>query len=94
MPLLGSVTPKACSRNSPLAIFGSHFAFCSSLPCRNSVPMVYIWAWQPPPLHPARWISSRMAAAADSFSPAPPYSSGINTERYPTLVSASTKALG
>ena len=81
MPLVGSVTPNACSRNSPLAIFGSHFAFCSSLPCRSSVPMVYIWAWQPPPLQPARWISSRIAAAADIFSPAPPYSSGISTER-------------
>jgi hypothetical protein len=48
VPLVGSVTPNACSRNSPLAIFGSHFAFCASLPCRSSVPMVYIWAWQAP----------------------------------------------
>jgi len=42
------------SELSPLATPGSHFAFCSSLPCRNTVPMVYIWAWQPPPLQPAR----------------------------------------
>ncbi len=81
MPLVGSVTPNACSRNSPLAIFGSHCAFWASLPCRSSVPMVYIWAWQPPPLQPARWISSRIAAAAESFSPAPSYSSGISTDR-------------
>src|SRR6202165_3246207 len=94
VPLVGSVTPNACSRNSPLAIFGRHFSFCSSLPWRRSVPMVYIWAWQPPPLHPERWISSRIAAAADNFSPAPPYSSGINTERYPACVDASTNAWG
>jgi hypothetical protein len=72
VPLVGSVTPKACNRNSPLATFGKYFAFCSALPCRNTVPIVYICAWQPPPLQPARWISSRIAAAADSFSPAPP----------------------
>ena len=27
--------------------------------------MMYIWAWQAAPLPPARWISSRIAAAAD-----------------------------
>jgi hypothetical protein len=54
VPLVGSVTPKACSRNSPVATFGRYRAFCSSLPCRSRVPMVYIWAWQPPPLQPAR----------------------------------------
>ena len=42
--------------------------------------MVYICAWQAPPLQPARWISSRIAAAADSGSPAPPYSSGISAD--------------
>ncbi len=31
------------------------------------MPIVYIWAWQPPPLQPARWISSRIAAAAASL---------------------------
>jgi hypothetical protein len=43
--------------------------------------MVYIWAWVAPPLQPERWISSRIAAAADSFRPEPPYSSGISTDR-------------
>ena len=81
MPLVGSVTPNACSRNLPLAILGRYCAFWASLPCRSTVPIVYIWAWQPPPLQPARWISSRIAAAAESFSPEPPYSSGISTER-------------
>jgi hypothetical protein len=39
---------------------------------------VYICAWQAPPLQPESWISSMMAAAADSFSPEPPYSSGAS----------------
>ena len=69
VPLVGSVTPNACSRSSPLAICGSHFAFCSSLPCRSTVPMVYIWAWQAPALQPARWISSRIAVARRQFQP-------------------------
>ena len=51
-PEVGSVTPKACRRISPLAIFGSQSFFCSGLPCFNTVPMVYICAWQAAPLHP------------------------------------------
>jgi hypothetical protein len=43
-PEVGSVTPKACSRSLPAAICGSQRDFCSALPCRNKVPMVYIWA--------------------------------------------------
>ena len=46
VPLVGSVTPKACSRSSPLAIRGRYAAFCSGLPWRSSVPIVYICAWQ------------------------------------------------
>ena len=34
VPLVGSVTPKACRRNSPLAIRGRYFAFC----VRRAVP--------------------------------------------------------
>ena len=32
VPLVGSVTPNACRRTSPLAIFGSHRSFCTSEP--------------------------------------------------------------
>jgi hypothetical protein len=44
VPLVGSVTPNACSLSSPLAIFGRYFAFCAALPCRRTEPMVYICA--------------------------------------------------
>ncbi len=71
-PLVGSVTPKACSLSSPEAIWGSQRCFWASEPCRSTTPMVYIWAWQAAPLPPERWISSSTAAAADSGSPAPP----------------------
>ena len=53
-PAVGSVTPNACSRSSPDAIFGRYAAFCSSLPCRSSAPMVYIWAWHAAALPPER----------------------------------------
>ena len=43
-PASGSVTPKACSRRSPLAIFGRYCCFCASLPWRSTVPMMYICA--------------------------------------------------
>ncbi len=43
--------------------------------------MMYICAWQAAPLPPEAWIVSRIAAAAESGRPAPPYSSGISTER-------------
>ena len=43
-PLVGSVTPKACSRSSPRAIAGKKAVFCAAEPCRNKVPMVYICA--------------------------------------------------
>lgn len=91
---MGSVTPKACSRSSPVAIFGRNARFCSSLPKRSSVPIVYIWAWQPLPLLPLRCISSRIAQAAAIGSPWPPYSVGISAERYPCLVRSSTNSLG
>jgi hypothetical protein len=44
VPVVGSVTPKACRRSSPLAIFGRYFAFCCGLPWRSTEPMVYICA--------------------------------------------------
>ena len=40
--------------------------------------MMYICAWHAAALQPARWISSRIAAAPESGRPAPPYSSGIS----------------
>ena len=43
--------------------------------------MMYIWAWHAAPLQPADCTVSRIAAAADSGRPAPPYSSGINAAR-------------
>ena len=53
VPAVGSVTPKACSRTSPVAIFGSHWDFWASEPCRSTVPMVYIWACRAAALQPA-----------------------------------------
>ena len=94
MPEVGSVTPKAWSRSSPLAIAGSQRAFCAELPCRRMVPMVYIWAWQGAPLQPLFWISSMIAAAAVMLRPLPPYSSGMRAARKPALVSAATNSLG
>jgi len=81
VPLVGSVTPKAWRRSAPVAMPGRYFCFCSSLPWRRIVPIVYIWAWQAPPLQPSAWMVSRMAAAAERPRPEPPYSSGMSTER-------------
>ena len=36
VPEVGSVTPNACSRNSPLAMPGRYCSFCSALPCRST----------------------------------------------------------
>ena len=94
VPLVGSVTPKACSRSSPLAIFGRYSAFCRSLPCRRMVPMMYICAWQAAPLQPWRCTSSRIAAAAESGRPEPPNSSGISAASQPASVSACTNSVG
>jgi hypothetical protein len=94
VPLLGSVTPKAWRRSSPAAMAGRYCAFCAGEPCRRIVPMMYICAWQAAPLLPAAWISSRIAAAPESGSPAPPNSSGISAASQPASVSAVTKAVG
>jgi len=91
---VGSVTPKACRRNSPDAIAGSQRDFCVGLPCRSSVPIVYIWAWQAAPLQPEAWISSMMAAAAGIVRPLPPYCSGMSAARKPACVSAATNSVG
>ena len=72
VPLVGSETPKACKRNSPVAIRGRYSCFCSSLPYFSSVFMMYICACADAPLHPAAWISSIITAASSSFSPDPP----------------------
>ena len=80
-PVVGSVTPKACRRSSPLAILGRNFFFCSGEPCRRTVPMVYICAWHAAALQPLACIVSRMTAPARIGRPAPPYSSGISAPR-------------
>jgi hypothetical protein len=49
---VGSVTPKACSRRLAAGDLRQVRSFCAWLPCRSTVPMVYIWAWQAPPLQP------------------------------------------
>ena len=94
VPASGSVTPIACSRSSPLAIFGSHRAFCAAEPCRSSVPILYIWPWHAPALPPARLISSMITDASASPSPDPPNSCGISAASHPASVSAATKASG
>jgi hypothetical protein len=52
VPDVGSVTPKACRRNSPLAISADSAA--SGRRCRAAAPcpIVYICAWQAAPLQP------------------------------------------
>ena len=52
VPVVGSVTAKDCSRNSPDAMRGQIARFCSSEPWRSSVPMMYICAWHAPELAP------------------------------------------
>jgi hypothetical protein len=44
VPAVGSVTPKAWSLSAPAAMSGRKRRFCSSLPWRRTVPIVYIWA--------------------------------------------------
>ena len=78
---MGSVTPNACSLSAPEAMPGRYFCFCAALPCRSTVPIVYICAWQAAALQPVSWMVSRMAQPADSGRPAPPYSSGISAPR-------------
>ena len=69
--------------------------FCASEPCRSSVPMMYICAWQAPGVAARlRLISSRMIDASAMPRPAPPYSSGMSAARYPASVSALTNASG
>ena len=87
-PAPGSVTPNACRRSSPLAILGRRRSFCSALPCRRIVPIVYICAWHAAELQPEALTSSRMTFAAARPSPAPPCSSGISAASQPSSVSA------
>jgi hypothetical protein len=94
VPVLGSVTPMLCRRSSPRAMAGSQRCFCSALPWRSSVPMLYIWPWQAPALPPLRLISSMITLASARPRPEPPYSCGISAASQPAWVSASTKASG
>ena len=55
---------------------------------------MYICAWQAPELQPDALISSRIALAAVSERPAPPYSSGMSAASQPFSVSAWTNASG
>jgi len=73
VPLVGSVTPKAWSRRAPELSWGRYRCFWSALPCRRSVPMVYICAWQALPLQPERWIFQEQLRKART--PAMPVSS-------------------
>ncbi len=93
-PAPGSVTPNAWRRSSPLAIRGRKRAFCSALPCRRSVPIVYICAWAAAALQPQALTSSTIAQAAVRSRPAPPYSSGIGAASQPASVSARTNSVG
>jgi hypothetical protein len=93
-PVVGSVTPNACNRSRPAAISGRYLRFCASLPCRSSVPMMYICAWPWLATQPAALISSRITAAARNGRPLPPYSSGISAPRKPAAVSSSTNSVG
>ena len=93
-PATGSVTPNACSRRSPEAIAGRYLRFCSSVPCRSRVPMMYIWAWHADGLPPDAAISSSTTQAPRSGRPPPPYSSGMRAPSQPCRVSSSTNSAG
>ena len=57
--------------------------------------MMYICAWQAPPLAPERLISSMISARlARPRARAPPYSAGISAASQPASVSASTNSFG
>ncbi len=93
LPVVGSVTPKACSRNSPDAIFGQVFRLLlvrSVL--QHRAHRVHL-----------RMTRRRIGACWHGSSPAPrplptsgrpepPYSSGIRAPRKPDSVSALTKS--
>ena len=94
VPLVGSVTPKACSRRSPDAIFGRNLRLLLGA----AVPQ-----------HRAHRVHLRVAGGAVAAramdlledrrrgaeaKPEPPYSSGIRTERKPASVRRSTNAVG
>ena len=89
-PASGSVTPNACRRSAPLAIFGRMACFCASLPCCITLAIVYICAWQTAALPPFRFISSMITQAFIKPRPAPPYWSGINAASQPAPAIAST----
>lgn len=93
-PAAGSVTPNAWSRSSPDAMTGRNRSFCPSLPCRSTVPMVYIWTWQAVAFPPDALTSSRTAQAADRDRPPLPYSSGMSAASHPAVVSAATNSSG
>ena len=76
-PVVGSLTPKAWSRNCPPAMFGRYARFCSSDPWRSNVPIVYMsvrW-WRtihqiqssPATVDPAYVIGLRLNAFAFLF---------------------------
>ena len=94
VPVVGSVTPMLCRRNSPRAIGGSQRAFCCAEPWRSSVPMLYICPWQAPALPPQRLISSMMTLASARPRPDPPYSCGMSAASQPAWVRASTNSTG
>src|SRR5690349_11943455 len=75
---------------SPLAIFGSHFFFCSSFaPTRiGNEPSALTQYITPTPPH-ARDSCSITRQRSRTVPPAPPYSFGIHTPKKPASASAS-----
>src|SRR5258706_10019029 len=93
-PASGSVMPKAWRRRSPFARRGRMRSFCAALPCRSSVPIVYICACADAAFPPDVLISSRMTEASAIPRPAPPYSAGMSAASHPASVSARTNSSG
>ena len=61
VPVVGSVTPKACSRSSPRGDLRQILALLLVAAVPQQRAHVYICAWQAPALQPDAWISSRIA---------------------------------
>ncbi|MDT4833798.1 hypothetical protein FQZ97_674190 [compost metagenome] len=94
VPAVGSVTPIDCRRRSPAASAGRYLRFCSSLPFRSRVNMLYSCPCTVPELPPQRLTSSRITEASARPRPEPPYSAGTIADSQPALAMASTKASG
>ena len=86
VPVFGSLTPNACNRREPSAIFGKYRRFCSDSVPQKRTHDVHLRVAR-------RGVSARVVDLFEDDGgfrdePAPPYSSGISVAIYPACVRA------